>query len=383
MTVESFISCSRKLVTVRKIDAINPIPKADAIEVASIGGWKVVVKKGEFKAGDRCMYFEIDSFLPKSDPMYDFLMKSTKMMDGVEGHKLRTIRLRGQLSQGLALPLAPFIERFIDSKWDEGQEPMEFFYSGMDFSEFTGVVKYEPPVPLNMQGLMKGEFPSYIKRTDQERCQNLVEEIFTEHKDDEYEVSIKLDGTSATYYSVVREPGNPDSIELGACSRNIELKLDPENDANLYIHMLKTSGLGAALEAFARADLQLAIQGEIMGPKIQNNREGLTRPTFFIFEIQNIATRTNLPPAVRRKVYETMIDLMGVDGEVVKHVPLGTTAVTLAQLGVANIEDLLALAAGPSLTNPVREGLVFKNLAGDFSFKVISNEYLLEVGDRD
>ena len=96
----------RKLVTVRTIDAVNPIPDADAIEVATIGGWNVVVKKGEVKAGDKCVYFEIDSFLPTGNPAWQFLVdKQSRTFEGVVGHRLRTVKLRGVTSQGLALRL--------------------------------------------------------------------------------------------------------------------------------------------------------------------------------------------------------------------------------------------------------------------------------------
>lgn len=117
----------RKLVSVRRITAIEDIPGADLIKVATIGGgWKVVVKVNEFKVGDLCAYFEIDSFLPESDARYAFLMKSTREFEGVRGHKLRTIKLRGTLSQGLALPLAAVFDviekdgrKFINIPYDK------------------------------------------------------------------------------------------------------------------------------------------------------------------------------------------------------------------------------------------------------------------------
>lgn len=97
---------NRKLVTIRTIDAIGPIEGADAIEVATIGGWNVVVKKNEVKAGDKVFYFEIDSFLPDGNPAWQFLVdKQGRTFEGRLGHRLRTVKLRGTTSQGLVLRL--------------------------------------------------------------------------------------------------------------------------------------------------------------------------------------------------------------------------------------------------------------------------------------
>lgn len=108
----------RKMASIRRLDEINPIPGADAIEAATIGGWRVVVKKGDFKAGDLAVYCEIDSWIPNS--VAPFLTKPgrfPKVYNGVEGEKLRTIRLRRQISQGLLLPISVLGEiKKIDEK---------------------------------------------------------------------------------------------------------------------------------------------------------------------------------------------------------------------------------------------------------------------------
>jgi RNA ligase (TIGR02306 family) len=96
----------RKLATIRVIDGIQPIQGADAIECAVVGGWKVVVKKGEFLVGESALYLEIDSWVPHE--LAPFLTKGdeAKEFEGVKGNRLRTVKLRGQISQGLLLPLA-------------------------------------------------------------------------------------------------------------------------------------------------------------------------------------------------------------------------------------------------------------------------------------
>ena len=109
----------RKLVSIRTIASVEPIPNADAIEVAVVDGWKVVTKKGEFKAGDLCVYFEIDSFLPDGVPAWQFLVdKSSRIFEGVKGHKLRSIKLRGVTSQGLVLRL----EQLFDIEERDGKK---------------------------------------------------------------------------------------------------------------------------------------------------------------------------------------------------------------------------------------------------------------------
>lgn len=125
----------RKLATVRTISQITPIQGADRIELAVVDGWKCVIKKGEFAVGDRVVYCEIDSFLPIRDE-FEFLRSSSfKRMDEREGFRLRTVRLRGQISQGLLLSTS-ILE----------QSPE----LGDDVSDQLGIVKYEAPVPVQL-----------------------------------------------------------------------------------------------------------------------------------------------------------------------------------------------------------------------------------------
>jgi hypothetical protein len=171
----------RKLSTVQRVAKILPIPDADAIEIAMINSWKVVVKKGEYKEGDLCIYCEIDSFLPIREE-FEFLRKSSyKKMGDQEGFRLKTIRLRQQISQGLLLPLSIL----------EGEEEMKIGISkqphgdqlqlgpyddaliieeGTDVTKLLGIMKYEPPIPASLAGKVKGNFPSWARKTDQERC---------------------------------------------------------------------------------------------------------------------------------------------------------------------------------------------------------------------
>jgi RNA ligase (TIGR02306 family) len=359
----------RKLVTVRQINSIDPIPGADAIQVASVEGWKVVVKKGEFNIGDYCLYFEIDSFLPESDPRYAFLMKmGVREFEGAKGHKLRTVKLRGQISQGLVLPLGAFPELMIPEMKEHRVALRDF-----DFASILGIKKYEAPIPAELAGQVKGTFPSFIRKTDQERCQNLIDEIFWQNKESKYEVTTKLDGTSVTFYYF--------NGETGACSRNLELKINDENKDNSIVRMFIDSGLQRALQFNGSAlNSNIAIQGELMGPGIQGNREALKKHTFFIFDMQNLDTGEYLTPSQRRAFVNGMIS-GGLDQSFVQHVPVLHESVSLEKLAITNVDELLAFAEGKSINNLVREGVVFKREDGKFSFKAISNTFLAKEKD--
>jgi RNA ligase (TIGR02306 family) len=340
----------RKLASVRKIDDIRPIEGADAIEVAVLGGWKVVVKRGEYKPGDLAVYCEIDCWIPTEIAPFLSKGKEPRVYEGIKGEKLRTVKLRGQISQGLLLPM-DVVDNITVTVGD-------------DVSAHLGIIKWEPVLPANMAGQVKGLFPSFIRKTDQERCQNIIEEIFVENKDARYEVTIKLDGSSVTTYKY--------QADTGVCSRNLELKISEENKDNSLVKMFQGSMLEAVLQKMGE---NIAIQGELMGPGIQGNRENLKDTQFFIFEMQFIDDQRNLTPAERVKIAEELW-AFGVDGKIVKHVPILYMNVSLADLGIHNVEDLLKFADGLSINHQVREGLVFKRMDGGFSFKAISNRFL-------
>lgn len=359
----------RKLVTIRKIERCINIEGADSIELVKIDGWQCVAKKGEFKAGDHCVYFEIDSYLPVK-PEFEFLRRSSfKKMGEEEGFRVKTARFMGQLSQGLALPCHTFVDQFVGSKEDEGQELSEFFHLGADLTSFLGVQKYEPPIPAELAGLIKGSFPGVIPKTDQERCQNLSDEIFVTNKDVRYEVTTKMDGTSFTGY-------HNDGV-TGVCGRNWELQNNDSNASNTLVRMFVDSGLEEALQKIGS---NYAVQGELMGPGIQKNREGLKSAKLFVFDVVDISTGKYLDPEARHRFMDTLLQ-NGVNPDMVSHVPIQAVGVTLSDLGITDVDGLLKFAEGPSLVHLIREGLVFKRMDGLFSFKAISNLFLLK--DKD
>ena len=361
----------RKLVTVRQVSSVDPIPGADLIECITVEGWKLVSAKGNFQPGDLCVYFEIDSFLPDGNPLWqDLVNKSPREFEGRRGHALRTIKLRGQISQGFAIPVREFKtepesttssgnqvqDALDDLSFVLGKEVAIQEIRQMDFAELLGVVKYEKPIPACLNGLMDGNFPSFIRKTDQERCQN-IPELFDDLTA-EYEVTLKLDGTSITIYSY--------DDHVGVCGRNFEFKLCEENYENSYVRAALDSGLLDFIKNFER---NIAFQGELMGPGIQGNRESLSKAEIFIFDIFDIDRGTYLTPSERMDLLKEIPKI--------KHVPVLHESFSLGQLDRFDLDCLLTMANGPSLNNKVREGIVFKRLDGQFSFKAINNKFLL------
>jgi RNA ligase (TIGR02306 family) len=331
----------RKMATVRKIHAVDPIPGADAIECATVGGWKVVIRKGEFRAGDLAVYCEIDSWIPTE--IAPFLTKGSepREFEGVKGERLRSVRLRGQLSQGLLLSLdavLPFTNSFVE---------------GSDVSEVLNIRKWEMPIPAQLAGEVKGPFPSQIPKTDQERCQNLVDEIRSTIADETvFEVTEKLEGSSMTCYLI--------DGEFGVCSRNLDLK---RNENNSFWAAAITQDIEAKMREMVG---DFAVQGELVGPGIQGNIYGLKAVDFYVFDVYSVASGAYLTPPDRRQ----LISRMGL-----KSVPV----IYERYMNEHLVDGLLKMAEGKSVLNPSaeREGLVFKAVEGRFSFKAISNRYLL------
>lgn len=369
---------SRKMVTIRVIEEILPIEGADKIEVLKFDGWQCVSGKGNFTVGDAALYFEIDSFLPTSDERFKFLEKNAISWNGKIGARIKTIRLRGQLSQGLCLPLSEFPE--IDSAVMSDSPDND-----IDFAAVLGVEKWEPVIPSQLAGQVKGNFPSFLRKTDQERIQNIWNSLtkprskivtydtsgednhvwdFVDHprKNDTYEVTVKLDGSSMTVY--LDTEGN-----FGVCSRNLDLI---ETEDNAFWRVTRRERLEEKLRKIYTTHGPIALQGELIGPGVQGNHENLKELEFRVFDIFSIADQRYMSPTERQHL---------ADANGILHVPMlfGNFSINKFE----TIDDALAFASGPSLNNDTREGIVFKsNQDSNFSFKIISNEYLLKHGDR-
>ena len=336
-----FVKMERKLASIQIVKEIKPIPGADMIEVVRINNWDVVSKKGEYKVGDFCIYCEIDSFLPIREE-FEFLRKTSykKMSDGSEGFRLRTIRLREQLSQGLILPIHIL--------------PLgELVSEGMDVTEMLGIVKYEPPIPAELEGEAKGSFPSFLRKTDEERIQNLsdkYEEIKNFGKN--FYVTEKLDGTSATFYF---KDG-----EFGVCGRKWEFL---DSDSNTFWKVARQLNLE---ESLSKLGYNICIQGELIGEGIQSNPYKMRGQSVRFFSAFNIDEQKNIP-------FTKFLILM-------EELGLKTIPVLDYNFELPNtIDELLLIADKKSELNGNfdREGIVIRSYDRKISFKVISNQFLL------
>jgi RNA ligase (TIGR02306 family) len=351
----------RKLATIQKIREIRPIEGADAIELAIINNWQVVVAKDVgHKVGDFVVYCEIDSFLPIREE-FEFLRKSSfKKMGDQEGFRLKTIKLRGQISQGLVLPISVL----------EGSDDAIVIEEGVDVSEVLGIVKYDPPIPAQLAGKVKGHFPSFIRKTDEERIQNLTRQ-YDGWKDMTFYVTEKLDGSSSTFYL--------NNGVFGVCSRNLELA-EPEEfvpgmimcedgierpkQENSFWKVARELNIKSKLE---KVGYNICLQGELIGEGIQKNPYKIVGQKVYFFNAFNIDTQEYLG-------FHEFIDLMSKLG--LPFVPVLETDFTLPD----TIDQLLQYADAKSVLNKDfnREGVVIRSHDRKISFKAISNKFLLK-----
>jgi RNA ligase (TIGR02306 family) len=338
----------RKLATVRKISNIQPIEGADKIELATIDGWKVVVAKDvNHKVGDLIVYCEVDSFLPIREE-FEFLRKTSfKKMGDQEGFRLKTIRLRGQISQGLIVPLDVLLKHGVSS---------EDVFEGLDVTGTLGIVKYEPPIPADLAGKVKGLFPSFIRKTDEERVQNLASDYEKYRAQNKlgmkFYVTEKLDGSSATFYL-------KDEV-FSVCSRNLELI---ETEGNTFWKVARELELEDKLKTIG---FNVCLQGELIGEGIQGNPYKIKGQTVRFFNGFNIDTQENIPflefTEITQKLGLTTVPILDFDFDL-----------------PSSIDDMLEYAESPSNLNSNfgREGVVVRSYDRTISFKSISNQFLL------
>jgi hypothetical protein len=361
---------TRKLASVRKIVSLDPIPDADRIEKATVDGWEIVVAKAEgHKVGDKIVYIETDSIVPDK-PEFEFL-RDRKF-------RVRTIKLRKQVSQGLILPLSVLPK----NNWHEGD----------DVTDLLGIRKYDPEGEKEQRLLdekaarsknkiqkflmqhawyrrifsflspkKKGGWPKFIAKTDEERLQNMPA-ILQTAKDKVFSATEKLDGQSGTYFLVknnVRWPWQ-DKYVFGVCSRNIYLK---NADNSSYWTVAKQFNIEKCLRRLIGEEDYVVLQGEILGEGIQKNKYGIHGYDFYAF---NLIYPTRKINSISAK--------MALEKSNIKFVPIVYPLFDL----LPTVNDMVNLSKGKSMiANIKREGLVFRDDSG-ISFKVINPDFLLE-----
>lgn len=382
----TIVHTERKLARVVLVDSIHPIEGADRIELVIVGGWQVVVQKGLYTVGSKAVFCEVDSLLPLDHPAFASLggvsSKLKFTIDDKPYARIKTMKLRKQLSQGFCVPLSEVgvgADVAVDS----------------DVTRFLGVIKYEAAGEKALNGTPGNPkagtsalgFPKFVPKTDQTRVQNItVQFAQARDKGELFEKSFKLDGSSLTAFV-------KNGI-TGVASRNVGFRLQTVNkgfvqtfkdfvaqwkqagfkrakwqsqfkaDDNAFTQMAEKAGLILAL---AKDGRNIAIQGEMVGPSIQKNFEGVAENEFYCYDIYLIDEQAYMLPQERQEFCAK---------HSIKHVPLASShAVTLP----VDVATAIADADGPSgLNGKYREGFVYKSMTRDFSFKVISNAYLLK-----
>lgn len=418
----------RKLATLQVIEALEPIEGADKIELLKMRGlgWQCVVQKGIHTVGDLVVYCEIDSFVDTSRPDFAWLEKNTITWEGHRGARIKSMRLRGQISQGIILPLVEYrtqieaggkmreipptryasftlesianyenvmnrpsprwVEKLtgdgyylectpmVDAQW--AYPPPEEII-GLDVTEALGILKWEKPIPANLAGKVRGNFPSHTPKTDEERIQNIwpaIQRRAEMYPDELFEQTEKLEGSSMTVYFDTED-------KFGVCSRNLDLEDTPDNTLWNVVRALNLQENLTQLCLDTRqgvypappVPVAMSLQGELVGPGVQGNHYALKEHRFYVFNIYDIQHQRYLDSEERRQVVGLINGLM--------HVPY-LPPIRLSELGA--YEEALKRADGPSLVNPEvkREGLVFKSrIMNGFTFKIVSDDYLIATGN--
>lgn len=337
----------RKLASIQIIDKIERIPDADRIVLANIKGWKCVVPIAAFQEGDKCVYFEVDAFLPVEE-RFEFLRSSSYKNNEFmgEGFRIKTQTLRGQISQGLALGLSAFPEISEDIEVDT------------DVTELLHVRKWDMPEILGNAGTAIGDKPFGVQTTDETRIQS-IPHILASFMGKPYYISTKMDGTSCT---VAFNLG-----ELAVCGRNDRYKDDEHCGMWKLVHDKKWD------EKIIAMGKNLAFQGEFCGPRIQKNRIGLKEYKLYIFNVIDIETGR----------WYNLDEMCNICKE------LGMETVPIEEVGDKfnyTLEQLIERAKGKYPSGQNKEGIVIRLLNPEWShelrkplsFKVLNNDFLLK-----
>lgn len=348
---------ARKLARIVQIDSVRKHPNADTLDLCMIGGWQVVTRLGEYTAGDYAIYLEVDSWVPVE--VAPFLVKTVapREYDGIKGERLRTVKLRGEVSQGLLLPLYDYPA--VVGAFHKTRVYNPDGDNSIDVTEVMGIVKYEAPIPACLNGVVKGNWPVQVPKTDEERIQNLTKK-WPLLSSLVYEVTEKLEGSSMTAGMV--------NGEFIVCSRNLNLA---EAEGNSLWKQARRYDLENKMRAEGLDNL--VFQGELIGEGVEDNHYGIKGQDFYVYSVYDVARGCYLSPRARREI----VAHLGL-----KHVPVIAEEMSLAAY---TPDQVLAMADGKSAIAPtkLREGLVFKNCGpGQEHWKAVSNQYLLKHGTR-
>ena len=384
----------RELAYVVKIDNIIPIDGADRVEQAVVGGWHIMVRKGQFNVGDKAVYFEIDSKVPQREP-YMFLadkhfkIKTQKYFKGTV------------ISQGLLMAFKDF--NWAEDKYEVGtfltKELGVTYAVEEDNKRKSNITKYDKMYQRHLDLFKKHKilrkifktnigkkilfiflgkkrdtrnWPAWVVKTDEERVQNMPF-LFPGDPNKKWVVTEKIDGTSTTFTM----KGRKKKEEFYICSRNVNFD-KPEKaencfyETNVYIEMAEKYNMESVLRNILENHPEfefVTIQGETYGANIQKRDYGLTGHDFMAFNL-----------------------IFGYkDGRVERLNPIDMTSILVNTYNIPcvpvldtiilpeTMDEMIAYANGKSLVDGgMREGVVLRTLDGVESFKSVSNDFLIK-----
>lgn len=346
----------RKLASVQNVWKVEPIEGADKIELAHVLGWQCVINKGTIQPMEKAVYFEIDSFLPV-EPRFEFLRASSFRNSDImgEGFKLKTMKFRGQISQGLLLPLSQFPEINPDTE------------VGTGVAELLKVRKWEIEERATTNGTIAGSLPYDVPKTDETRVQN-EPGLIQEFKDKEYYISTKMDGSS---HSI-----SVDENGFHVTGHNWEYK---DDDSNSFYKLVKERGWVEKIKAYAAEHniMPFTLQGELCAPGIQRNRLKLIKPEWYVFTVRENGKRIGLKEMLK----------------VCKEI--GIETVPIEEIGYnfpekyPDVDAILERADGDYPNGGKKEGIVIRpidpvfsqTISASLSMKAVNNKYLLKNDD--
>lgn len=379
------IKGKRALAYITTLDEIKPIEGYDRVEYGRVGGWWCIINKADnMQVGDKVVYFEIDSKVPKNDERFTFLEK--------RNYKIKTLKMCKVVSQGLIMPITVFPELSKKEIGDDVTAILGITYSvDEDNVRKTNNAKYDSmkshhkelfkkpwakwmmkrgwgrKVMFFFFGKKKDKplaFPSFISKTDEERVENQPWRIGDGNT---YLCTEKLDGTSCTY---ALERRGRNKFEFYVCSRNVRQKDENQecyHDYNIYWDLAfkykVEDHLREYLDRFPEVKW-VCIQGEGVG-SVQGNPLKLEEDDLYVFNFKD-SLSGRWPSDLGR----AQVEVWGM-----KWVPI-IGIVTMPD----TMEGLKAQADGPSVINPdvLREGFVYRSLDGNDSFKNVSTKYLMK-----
>lgn len=373
----------RNLASIQKVIEVIPIENADRIELVKILGWQCIVRKGLYKKGDLGVYIEIDSIVPDI-PIFSF-MKERKF-------RVKTIKLRGQISQGLFMS-------FDEMKLRNTKRLKE----GTDLTNYLNIKKWEPKEEVVYKGYNKksiwwklvytipllkmfrkkcgqgASFPTHlVPKTDETRLQSLGSNFLEEYKDIPISISQKMDGSSVTF---ILNKG-----KFSVASRNVWFL--EKNNTNFWKIVELTNIDKAMKKVFNKRNI--CLQGELCGPGIQENKYKFDDLRFFLFGAFDSDKKVYFAPKDLEDIFYLLKE-NGASIDIVEQLEIPNNK-TIKDIGVT-IDDWLKFADSKSIYNKDtwNEGIVVRSLdnkpygvrgmeGGRFSFKVVSNQFLLQYG---